>query len=487
MSLMKAGAQHGSIGNYELLNEIGRGSFGAVYKARHWQSHQLVALKVMTPNLSRNASLLKRFQHECVMAARIDHPNIVRVVEYSVSPSEPFLVMELVEGISLGERLEREPKIPENEALRLIVQACQGLEQIHHHGLFHRDIKPDNILVTAEGVVKITDLGLAKDAETNIELTRTGTGLGTPNFIAPEQFRNAKNVDRRCDVYSVGATLYQLLTGVLPFNHPSPVEILMLKLKNQLVPPQKIVPWLSDRVAQAIVKSMSIDPGQRFSSCWKFVEALIDPTVGLGPDFEQQIATFDYWYVHYVDSAGAKHRATASSEALGKAFVDDRLGDVDTLRLSRTMAGPFKPLERFPELHDILSGRTPPRSKRDRDATPQAARWIDVPESTRGALAAHAAGDTPINKPTPKPGKHVNMRSTIFQTQPDKPVVQAPLAATTVTQSSTRSGLLAPGTPDLDPSVADEEDTVPWKSVLALILTAAATFIVGQYLVELFK
>ena len=195
-------------------------------------------------------------------ASNLDHPNVVRALEYGVLGGRPYLVMEFVDGESLGQRIERDGRIPEAEAIRIIALASQGLHHAHKNGMVHRDVKPDNIIVTKEGQVKLLDLGLVKEADNDVNLTRTGRGLGTPHFMAPEQFRNAKNADVKCDIYSLGATLYQMVTGELPFRSMGPLDAWMKKINNELTPPSQIVPDLSERINWAIV-SASCGPSGR--------------------------------------------------------------------------------------------------------------------------------------------------------------------------------------------------------------------------------
>ncbi|HYT89267.1 MAG TPA: serine/threonine-protein kinase [Gemmataceae bacterium] len=263
------------LGNYNLLEKVGEGSMGTVYKASHWVSHEIVAVKVMPASIARKASLVKRFEQEFRLASMVDHPNVVRALEYNGAGAEPYLVMEFVDGVSLGDRIEKHGRIPEGEAVCLIGQVSEGLHYAHSLGLLHRDIKPDNILVTRDGAAKLTDLGLAKEVDAAIELTRTGSGLGTPNFMAPEQFRNAKHADVRCDVYSLGATLYQMIAGELPFGHGDPVRIMMRKLNNELTPLRKLAPFVSERTERAIQRAMNPEPGLRQASCQEFLEELV--------------------------------------------------------------------------------------------------------------------------------------------------------------------------------------------------------------------
>src|SRR5262249_14803212 len=150
-----------------------------------------------------------------------------------------YLVLELVDGESLGARIERQGPLPEDEAVRLVVQIGQALEAVHKRGMVHRDVKPDNILLSSDGRARLTDLGLVKDAGTELNLTRTGRGLGTPHFMAPEQFRNAKQADPRYDVYGLAATLYMAVTGALPFAGCGPMDAYMRKLGEDLAPPRE--------------------------------------------------------------------------------------------------------------------------------------------------------------------------------------------------------------------------------------------------------
>src|SRR5262245_57003671 len=261
-----------SVGHYDLIEKVAEGGMGAIYRGRDRRSGEIVAIKVMAPHMAANPTLLKRFEQEFKAASKLDHPNVVRALEFGGSDSSPYLVMEFVEGESLGQQLEREGKMEEGDALRIIAQVAQGLHRAHRLNLVHRDVKPDNILVRPDGVAKLADLGLVKETETDLNLTKTGRGLGTPHFMAPEQFRNAKNADIRCDIYSLGATLYMMVTGELPCKSSGPVDAWMKQIQNDLVPPKQLVPDLSDRVNWAILRAMSADAEQRPTSCREFIE-----------------------------------------------------------------------------------------------------------------------------------------------------------------------------------------------------------------------
>src|SRR5262249_46486300 len=171
-----------SVGNYELIEKIAEGGMGAIYRGRQRDSGMIVAIKIMPTHMAQNPILLKRFEQEFRAASRLDHPNIVRAIDYGDTGDQPYLVMEFVEGESLGQKIERDGRMNEADAIRVIAQVAQGLPRAHKQNLVHRDVKPDNILVRPDGVAKLADLGLVKETDTDLNLTKTGRGLGTPHF-----------------------------------------------------------------------------------------------------------------------------------------------------------------------------------------------------------------------------------------------------------------------------------------------------------------
>src|SRR6185295_17198005 len=250
------------LGVYDIVSKIADGGMGTVYKAKNRDTGLIVAVKVIAPATAKNPILLQRFEREFMAAKVLDHPNVVKALDYCGAMPHPFLVMEFVDGLSIGQRIEQRGAYPEAEAVRLIGQVCDGLQRAHKQGLVHRDVKPDNILVTREGVAKLTDLGLVKEVEGDLNLTRTGRGLGTPHYMAPEQFRNAKTVDVRGDIYSLGATLYAMVTGVVPFENSNPLDCWMKKIRNEFPTPKELKASISDRVDWAIRRAMSAEPNQ---------------------------------------------------------------------------------------------------------------------------------------------------------------------------------------------------------------------------------
>lgn len=386
MSIETTKATLPEITGYDVLEKVAEGGMGTVYKARRREDGLIVAIKIIASSAARNAILLQRFKREFNVARQIDHPNVVKAIEFCETPPNPFLVMEFVDGESLGTRIEREGKIPEDEAKRIMVQVCQGLHRAHKQGIIHRDIKPDNILLTRDGVAKITDLGLVKDAEEEMNLTRTGRGLGTPHFMAPEQFRNAKNADVRCDVYSLGATLYMMVTGQMPFDGCSPLDAYMKKMNNEYTPPRDLEPSLSERIDWAIRRAMHVDPGMRPASCREFVEDLTGQSIR-APSMPATQVVADIWYLAYRDEFGTLHTVKGSTPNIRRAYREGLLGDASNIRACRSKQGPFQPLQAFAEFRDLIV---------DPDATREIRSLSDV--STEASPSDPSAG-TAIFRP----------------------------------------------------------------------------------------
>ena len=344
-----------TIGQYDLVEKIAEGGMGTVYRGRNRATGETVAVKVVPQHLLSNPVVLKRFEQEYLVARAIDHPNIVKALDFGREGETRYLVMEFVEGESLGQRIERDGRMPEAEAIRIVTQVALGLQKAHKQGLIHRDVKPDNVLLTTDGKVKLTDLGLVKEIEADLNLTRTGRGLGTPHFMSPEQFRNAKKADVRCDIYSLGATLYMMVTGELPFKSNGPLDAWMKKINNEIDAPRKVIPELSERIDWAIRRSMSPDPIHRPESCREFIEDLTGHTT------KQHSATAaglekpsEYWYMVYTDDEGVVHTVKGTIKGIRRSFNDGLLGDAENIRIAQFKAGPFEPIKQFPEFRDLV-------------------------------------------------------------------------------------------------------------------------------------
>jgi eukaryotic-like serine/threonine-protein kinase len=264
----------GRLGSYEVLGKIGEGGMATVYKGRHPESGALVAIKLMSQAMAGNPVLCQRFEQEFQATNCLNHPGLVRGLDFGRCQEGPFFVMELVEGESLGDRIEREGPLPPPEAARIISRVGEALHYAHEMGVIHRDVKPDNVLLGPEGTVRLTDFGLAKHLGDDLDLTRPGQGLGTPSYIAPEQLKHAKGIDRRGDVYGLGATLYAAVTGQDPFSAPTQALTIRKKFNNDLTLPRQLVPTLGKALEQVICRAMHTDPGQRPASCLEFIDEL---------------------------------------------------------------------------------------------------------------------------------------------------------------------------------------------------------------------
>jgi len=263
-----------TLGSYELLEKLGEGAMGSVFRGRHRSTGEIVAIKIIAPEMTANPVLVERFKQEYRTASGLDHPHLVKAIAFGFDGPQLFMVMEYVDGCSLGDRIEKEHKLPESEAVSTVVQVADALDLAHRHKIIHRDVKPDNILLDSTGDAKLIDLGLAKNFRADLDLTRPLSGLGTPNFMAPEQFADAKRADARCDIYSLGATLYMAITGQLPFQGKTNLNIVKLKMQDVYRPTRKLAPTVSDHVDEAIRRSMIADPRKRYSSCLDFIAAL---------------------------------------------------------------------------------------------------------------------------------------------------------------------------------------------------------------------
>lgn len=236
---------------YELLGKIGQGGMGHVFKARDIDRDEIVAIKVLDEKLSEDPAFVARFQREVEFSYKLRHPNIVSALDTGKDDNAYYLVMEFVDGLPLSRVLVQEYRLEESEALDVVDQLSQALEYIFQQGFIHRDIKPDNILVLSEGQIKLIDMGLVRSTD-NASLTLTGSVIGTPHYLSPEQARGEKDLDIRSDVYSLGATLFHLVTGRTPFMGDNPLEVINHHIHTALDNPQTLNPDLSKRTAGLI-------------------------------------------------------------------------------------------------------------------------------------------------------------------------------------------------------------------------------------------
>jgi serine/threonine-protein kinase len=254
------------IGDYELLEEIGRGGMGVVFKAHQRSLNRTVALKMVLRGELASDAELARFRAEAESAARLEHPNIVTVHEVGDSDGRAYFSMKYVEGKTLASLLANGP-LPPREAARSVAIIARAVQHAHEHGVLHRDLKPSNVLIDGQGQLYVTDFGLAKRVEGGASLTRTGAIVGTPSYMAPEQAAGGRGaIGPASDVYSLGAILYELLTGRPPFQGASPVDTIMLVLDQEPVPPRRLNPKVERELDIICLKCLEKASDLRYAS-----------------------------------------------------------------------------------------------------------------------------------------------------------------------------------------------------------------------------
>ena len=269
------------IPGYQLISKLGKGAMATVYKARQMSLDRIVAVKVLPKKLSENPEFVERFYKEGKAAARLSHNNIVQAIDVGCAPEGyHYFVMEYVEGLTLYDIRQPPPvgegrNFAEAEALDVTVQMADALAHAHERGLIHRDVKPKNILLTQHGVAKLTDLGLARATDDKEAAeSEAGKAYGTPYYISPEQIRGDVDIDFRADIYSLGATMYHLVTGKPPFDGETPSAVMHKHLKQPLTPADHINTALSAGVGEIIDVAMAKDRDDRYQSTEDMLEDL---------------------------------------------------------------------------------------------------------------------------------------------------------------------------------------------------------------------
>ena len=328
---MESGAFLGE--RYRIVRALGDGGMGAVYEAVDLSSERRVALKLVAEDvLANDPSVATRFQREARAMELLDHPHIARVLDAGVIDGKPFLAMELLEGADLRDTLARVGPLPPAAALRIAAAVCEGLAHAHAAGIVHRDVKPANLFLARgdgdEIAVKILDFGVAKwkmqhvalDSSDERTLTRTGSMLGTPLYMSPEQAQGEREIDARSDVWSLGVVLYEALSGKTPHDEAETVGRLILWICSRPTPPlQSLAPWIAPEVARVVHKALKLDPDARFLSA----AAMLPAIRALLPDDRGLLATdlralTEAERRHVAPSAAAAEDAPASSGIAGR-------------------------------------------------------------------------------------------------------------------------------------------------------------------------
>jgi len=263
-------------GRFELTDLVARSNMAQIFKARDKVTGQSVAVKIPLMALESDIAGYERFQREEEIGARLNHPAILKVVKVEHPKSRPYLVMEFLEGKTLAEVISKRKSFSEGEAMAYGSQICDALEYLYVNGIAHRDLKPQNIMVCADGSLRLFDFGIAR-VERARRLTFVGLtpALGTPDYISPEQVRG-KRGDHRSDIYSLGAILYELVTGVTPFEGESPYVVMNARVTGDPEAPRKIRPELSPALEEVILHAMERDPRKRYQSAIEMKRELDD-------------------------------------------------------------------------------------------------------------------------------------------------------------------------------------------------------------------
>ncbi|MBI5367688.1 MAG: serine/threonine protein kinase [Planctomycetes bacterium] len=262
------------IAGYELLAKVGQGGMGAVYRARQLSMDRIVALKILPRHLAKDPAFVERFIREARAVARLNHENIIQGIDVGEAGGVHYFVMEYIEGCTVNSLLKKDGALPEAKALEITLQIARALEHAHKNALVHRDVKPENMMLTKDGVAKLCDLGLAKQVTSDSSLTQDGTSVGTPHYIAPEQARGEHQVDIRADLYSLGASLYHMLVGVVPFEGPNATVVMTKHLTDEPVAPNKIRPAISDAANAITLKLMAKKAADRYQTPAELMEDL---------------------------------------------------------------------------------------------------------------------------------------------------------------------------------------------------------------------
>ena len=283
-------------GRYEILELLGQGGMGAVYKARDTELDRLVALKLIRRELAKNPEILRRFKQELILARQVTHKNVIRIFDLGESDGTKFITMDFVEGQDLRHLLHEQGKFPPEQAARMMLQICRALEAAHSEGVIHRDLKPHNIMLDKTGRVYVMDFGIARSAYLP-GMTQTGALIGTPEYMSPEQARGEK-LTVQSDLFSLGVIFYELLTGQSPYPGDAPLATLWKRLQERPKPPLEVDPAIPKPLNDIVMRALEIEPAERWASAREMAQQL---EIWLGPSAESSTIflpapkTVAYW------------------------------------------------------------------------------------------------------------------------------------------------------------------------------------------------
>lgn len=263
-----------ALGRFEIISELGSGGMAVVYKARQIDLDRIVALKVLPPELSYDTTYIERFRQEARRAASLEHPHIVPIYDIGEANSLHYIAMKYVEGQTLKDVMHQTGALPVPQVAEILSQVGEALDYAHRRGVIHRDIKPTNIMITDDGWVYLTDFGLARDMGGAPGLTRTGTVMGTPEYMSPEQAQGLHDIGPATDIYALGIVLYEALTGTAPFQADTPMAMMAARLVQEPRPIHEARGDLPLRLEEVVMRALARDPSARFGSAHEMVLAL---------------------------------------------------------------------------------------------------------------------------------------------------------------------------------------------------------------------
>ncbi len=384
------------LGNYILIEMLGEGGMGVVFKAKHLRMERLVALKLLSPTVTRNPAMLQRFRREVKAAAKLTHPNIVIAYDADVAGGSHFLVMEYVPGCDLSVLIRENGRLSTDKALHCVLQAARGLQHAHKCGVVHRDIKPANLLLGQDGTVKVLDMGLARlDSSTTEpdQLTRTGEVMGTVDYMAPEQATDTRTAGARADIYSLGITLWYLLTARLTYEADTVVNKIMAHQQQPIPSLRRECPQVPLELEAAFTRMVAKTPDLRYQTMTDVIADLercqtnsaSPSTLAAAPGDDSQLGSF-LRSLEFSDDPTSANKVTER-----KASTSAALEPTQILRSAQVDTDP----------NTQQSLVRPPARQSIRQRTPwwqQRATWIIffrtlfafMPSSREGRINAHA-------------------------------------------------------------------------------------------------
>src|SRR5258706_8125935 len=269
------------LGNrYQILQLLGEGGMGAVYKARDTELDRIVALKLIRPEFAKNPEILRRFKQEMILARQITHKNVIRIFDLGQADGIKFITMDFVEGRDLRQLLAEKGKLAPEQAARIMLQICRALEAAHGEGVVHRDLKPQNIMLDASGRVYVMDFGIAR-SDYLPGMTQTGALIGTPEYMSPEQAKGEK-IDERSDLFSLGVILYELMIGQSPYYSETPLATLWKRIQEKAKSLSEVDATIPKPLSDIVAKALEIEPENRFANAGEFAQHL-EVWLGISP------------------------------------------------------------------------------------------------------------------------------------------------------------------------------------------------------------